>query len=238
MSNQIVTEKLSVTLKVYDPTTTANYRQYDEDFIHTKAYLHLASKLKFLCQSFERPITILDVGCGTGRYFHVLTHVDRLIALDYSENMLLQAQHPFREAEIPMDKIVFHQGNFYDFDFGNQSFDFIYSIGVLGEHTVFDEHVCNKLFKLLRPGGKLYFTVVDLQSRKSFKRKIMEALYPFTPIGIKRILDKRWETCYLTWTQLDNIVSKQGFEVYQIERYISEDPKWKGVHLECIATKL
>ncbi|MBS1781885.1 MAG: class I SAM-dependent methyltransferase [Bacteroidetes bacterium] len=237
MSNHIVTEKLAITLQVYDPATTVNYRQYDDKFIQTKAYLHLAGKLSNLCQSFERPIAMLDVGCGTGRYFHVLTNVDRLFAMDYSENMLVQAQHPFREAEISMDKIVFKQGNFYDFDFENQSFDFIYSIGVLGEHTVFDRHVCNKLFELLRPGGKLFFTVVDLEARKTFKRKIMESLYPFVPTSIKQILDKRWETCYLTWNQLENIVSKQGFKTYQIERYASEDPKWKGVHLECIATK-
>ena len=151
--------------------------------------------------------------------------------------MLQEAQNPFRREDVPVSEIELIHGNFYHHDFGERSFDFIYSVGVLGEHAPFDRHVCAKLHSLLQEGGKLYFTVVDIEPRKNLKRRFAEAAYPLLPSPVKRILDKRWETIYMTWEQLEDIVKQQGFSSYSIRRHIVDDPKWKGVHLECIALK-
>jgi hypothetical protein len=57
------------------------------------------------------------------------------------------------------------------------------------------------------------------------------------PSGIKSVLDKRWETLYMTYDQLDTLMKAVPFSSYRISRHIAQDPKWKGVHLECVATK-
>lgn len=223
--------------KVYNATHTSNYRKYDDEFIHTKAYAHIAGKIKELSSSFNRPISVLDVGCGTGRYFHAIHNLEALTGIDVSHNMLEEAKNPYGRTAIAISDIELIEGNFYNYDFGNRKFDFIYSVGVLGEHAPFDEHTCHKLKSLLKDGGKLFFTNVDIEPRKNAKRKLAETIYPLLPKNIKAVLDKRWETCYMTWTQLENIVRKEQFSSYEISRYASEDPKWDGVHLECVAIK-
>ncbi|HRO42978.1 MAG TPA: class I SAM-dependent methyltransferase [Flavipsychrobacter sp.] len=234
-AKNLVQQALLENEKVYDTDMSNSYRNYDEEFVHTKAYEHIAGKIKELTQSFPYQISVLDVGCGTGRYFHILQNLKELTGIDVSGNMLQKAKKPFRRADIPLEDIKLIEGNFYDYDFGNKKFDFIYSIGVLGEHTVFDKHVCRKLRSLLNYSGKIFFSVVDIEPRKNTKRKLAEAAYPLMPKSMKQIFDKRWQTCYMTYKQLDDIVKTERFSSYEIDRYVSEDPLWEGVHLECTA---
>lgn len=223
--------------QVYTETMTTGYRKYDAEFIHTKAYQHFSSLIKETLKTLPTPVSVLDVGCGTGRYFHVLTNIASLTGIDVSENMLKEAANPYKREDVPVDEIKLIHSNFYFHDFGNEKFDFIYSIGVLGEHAIFDAHTRDKLFYLLNKGGKLVFSVVDLEPRKNWKRKLAETLYPLLPKSLKSALDKRWKICYMTWAQLDEMMKAGQFSHYEIKRYASEDPKWEGVHLECIATK-
>ncbi|HTM66317.1 MAG TPA: class I SAM-dependent methyltransferase [Flavipsychrobacter sp.] len=236
-SNNLVTQRLVENKKNYHPDMCSSYRKYDEQFIHTKAYMHYAGQIRRLTEDFRRPISVLDVGCGTGRYFHALRNLQGLTGIDVSPNMLAQAQDPFQRENIALQHIELIEGNFYDYDFGGVQFDFIYSVGVLGEHTVFDKHVCAKLYALLKDGGRLFFTTVDIEPRKNLKRKLAEAIYPLMAKNIKRIFDKRWETCYMNYDQLDEIMRNGEFSSFTISRYVSEDPSWKGVHLDCFATK-
>lgn len=223
--------------RLYDQAMTSGYRKYDEVFPTTNSYKHLAGIITHLSTSFGHSISVLDVGCGTGRYFHCLRNLKELTGIDVSHYMLLEARDPYKRSVIPLDSISLIEGNFYTHNFGNEKFDFIYSVGVLGEHAVFDQSVADKLFSLLRDGGKLFFTVVDIEPRKNLKRKAAEALYPFLPKKVRNILDQRWETLYMSYAQLDNIMKKTAFTNYTILQHLSEDPKWKGAHLECIAEK-
>lgn len=234
---ELVQQSLLENERVYDVGMSTNYRKYDEAFVHTKAYTHIAGKISRLSGSFKRPISVLDVGCGTGRYFHTLNNLNELVGIDVSANMLREARNPYRKADVANASIELIQGNFYNYNFGDRKFDFIYSIGVLGEHTVFDQHVCHKLYSLLADNGVLLFSVVDIEPRKNFKRRMAEALYPFLPIRLQKVLDNRWATCYMTYEELDDIMKGENFTSHEIERYVSEDPLWEGVHLECIAYK-
>jgi SAM-dependent methyltransferase len=236
-ANALMQQSLLLNEKVYDLGMSTNYRRYDEEFVHTPAYAHIAGKITSVISEFSSPISVLDVGCGTGRYFHTLKNASEILGIDVSGNMLLEAKNPFRKSEIAHTRISLIEGNFYNYDFGDRKFDFIYSVGVLGEHTVFDQHVCHKLFSLLKEGGKLFFSVVDIEPRKDWKRKMAERIYPMLPSNLKKVLDKRWETCYMTYTQLDEIMKREAFSDYTIERYVSEDPLWVGVHLECVARR-
>jgi len=63
-------------------------------------------------------------------------------------------------------------------------FDFIYSIGVFGEHAAWDLATCNRLFYWLAPGGKLFVTLVDVFSQfgaMSRQRRFAESVNLFLP---------------------------------------------------------
>src|SRR5436305_1908196 len=83
----------------------AKYRSDDEVEVTTEHHRHLRGILTTLSSSFGRPINVLDVGCGTGRYFYCLKNVASLLGLDISEEMLKIAEHPVRQADISAKRI-------------------------------------------------------------------------------------------------------------------------------------
>ena len=119
-------------------------------------------------------------------------------------------------------------------------FDLIYSIGVFGEVVPWDLPTCNRLFDTLKPGGKLFFTVVDVFSKypdMSRKRRIAETVNLILPSLYRRKLRARLGTFYMTEGELIGIFKKSKFEKFQISRHVSTARLWKGAHYECLATK-
>jgi len=152
--------------------------------------------------------------------------------------MIKEAKNPVLKDKIQADYINLICGNVFEVNIAPFSLDFIYSIGVLGEHSPLDLNICNKLFAWLKPGGKLFFTVVDIFSKsKSLKRKIAEFLYPLLPSIWKKKLSKRWECFYMTNRELEEVMKNSKFCQYKISRYVSNSSLWKGAHYECIAKK-
>lgn len=225
---------------LYDQVYSRRYRQNDQLGIHSENHKHICNILKDISSSFGHKISVLDLGCGTGRYFHCLRNVERLTGIDISPHMLEEARNPVTKEEIRIDHIDLICANIFEVDIATQSFDFIYSNGVLGEHSPFDLYICNKLFDLLKPGGKLFFTVVDISSKlqpKSLKRQVAEIVYPLLPSIWKRKLGQRWKPFYITDIELKEIMESSKFTQYKISKHLSTSPQWKGAHYECIAIK-
>src|SRR5437868_160758 len=58
------------------------YRSDDEIEVTSANHRRLESILTLISSSFRHPIRALDVGCGTGRYFHCLRNTERLVGMD------------------------------------------------------------------------------------------------------------------------------------------------------------
>lgn len=226
------------TIHLYDRSYSENYRHFDDIYINTPDYAHFVPLLTEITEEFNRPIKVLEVGCGTGRYFHALKNTAELTGIDISGPMLELAKQPLLGHEVKIPLINLIEGSVFDHDFGKEQFDFIYSIGVLGEHAPFTQDICTKLYDLLTDEGTLYFTVVDIADRKDFKRRLAESAYPLLPGKIKSVLDKRWETNYMTYKELDTMMSASKFDEYNIKTYRAEGGGWVGSHLECFANKV
>src|SRR5688572_3242890 len=140
----------------------AKYRNDDEIEVTSPHHQRLASRLAAISASFDRPISVLDVGCGTGRFFYCLNNVDQLVGMDISPEMLEAAKQPVNASRITARKIQVIQGNIFFASFAPQSFDFIYSFGMFGHGCPVTKEVCDKLHSWLVPGGQLYFDTVDL----------------------------------------------------------------------------
>jgi SAM-dependent methyltransferase len=120
----------------YNHEYAVGYRRSDDRGVDGPTHTDFGDLLTETCLSFAHSISVLDLACGTGRYFHHLRNVQRLIGIDISLDMLMQARHPVRE-EVLQAKPKLICSNLADFECPDATFDLIYAIGVLGEFGCF-----------------------------------------------------------------------------------------------------
>lgn len=236
-------EEAGESLKTSYARVAARYRCDDEIEVTTEHHRHLKGILYRLSSSFGRSISVLDAGCGTGRYFNCLKHVERLVGVDLSEEMLKIAENPVRREDISAEAIELKCGNIYLQDFPSESFDLIYSMGMFGNGCPVTVDLCNKFYDWLAPGGKLFFDTVDVATLPFIRRvrqRIRAGIYPLLPQAGKRMLDKRaGGTPFfgLDKKGLEDIMYATRFSNVSVSSHVCQSPLWRGVHLECSASK-
>jgi SAM-dependent methyltransferase len=162
---------------LYDDSYADQYRAHDETLPGTPTAARLDEWLRGVCERFDAPIDVLDLGCGTGRYFHALANVRRLVGIDVSRPMLERARRPIGGVAVTGDLVTLVEGDFLVHDFEAGEFDLVYSIGVLAEHSPLDEALAARVARWLRRGGRFAFTAVHLASPsvpRSLKRRAAE----------------------------------------------------------------
>src|SRR5262249_8976452 len=80
--------------ELYNGSYADRYRDYDDRLRGGALVTRFGNWLRSVCDRFSAPIDALDLGCGTGRYFHALRGVRRLVGIDVSEPMLKRALTP------------------------------------------------------------------------------------------------------------------------------------------------
>lgn len=219
------------------------YRRDDEIEITTELHRHLKGILESLTSSFGRPISVLDLGCGTGRYFHCLRNVRHLVGLDVSEEMLRIAAEPVRAEEVTIETIELLCQNAFMAKFPPGTFDVIYSLGMFGNGCPVTVDICNRFHDWLAPGGQLFFNALSIETipfSRRLRRSVRNGLYPWLPGKIKRVLDAREAPVPffgLGKRKLHSILRTSRFSEFSIASYPSDSQLWRGVHLECRAMK-
>lgn len=179
---------------LYDDGYARKYRDRDEALLQEATYQDFIAWLQQVCDRFTQPIDVLDLGCGTGRYFWGVKHAASLVGFDASTAMLAEARHPIREDQISASSIALVQGDLATHAFPNQSFDLVYSIGVLAEHVPLDASLVSRVWSWLKPGGRFAFTTVDPQSPdvpQTLQRRLASLALPVAPGSLGRALHHR-----------------------------------------------
>jgi SAM-dependent methyltransferase len=172
--------------ELYGDAYARRSRGHDDAIRDGELMTRFGGWLRGICDRVGRDIDVLDLGCGTGRYFHSLRHVRRLVGIDVARPMLDRARHPVGAPAIPVE---FIEGDFLAHDFGVGQFDLVYAIGALAEHSPFDEAVAARVRRWLKPGGRFAFTVVHPLSfsvPRILKRRLAEALLPISGGALRR----------------------------------------------------
>lgn len=228
---------------LYNQAYSRQYRENDEEAIRGDEGKHTTETLRTLSESFARDIAILDLGCGTGRYFHCLRRVAKLTGIDISPHMLAHAKTPIRaeQLDISPDRIELICGDILTLNITEETFDLIYAIGVLAQHSPLTVELCNKLRALLTPGGKLFFTAVDVASqrkRRTLKRRLAERAVRVLPASpLKQAIERKLTSFYVSEDGLNKILGNSDFTDYAIHRRVSLCRFWEGAYFECLATK-
>jgi SAM-dependent methyltransferase len=180
---------------LYDNAYARRYRHRDEELEHLSSNQQLLAWLGGVCDRFDRPIDVLDLGCGTGRYFWGLRRVRSLVGLDASAAMLEEARHPVHGDRLSGVPITLVQGDAMTHAFPTGSFDLVYSIGVLAEHVPLDRPVVNRVHQWLRPGGRFAFTTVHPESAsvtRTAGRRSAAAALQLLPAAVTSALHRRY----------------------------------------------
>ena len=219
------------------------YRRDDEIEVYTDHHCWIWKTLSDLSGSFGRTIAALDVGCGSGRYFHCLKNVWRLVGVDISPEMLAAARHPVRESLICTRKIELICKSLRTVSFPEGSFDFIYSLGMFGYGCSIDVSVVNKLHGWLAPDGLLFFDMTDVASLSAnarLRRTIKACMRSFLPGRLQRILFHHVDYLPLyaaTRSQLLSLMRSSSFADFRVHPRLRSSPCWGDRRLECVAAK-
>jgi SAM-dependent methyltransferase len=219
------------------------YRHDDEIEIQSTNHRRLWAILRGISLSFPSPATVLDAGCGTGRYFHCLENVDQLVGVDVSPDMLKAAEHPVLSDQVSANRIDLRCENIFRSSFAPGTFDFIYSLGMFGNGCPVTLDICKRFFDWLKPGGKLFFdalSVTSLPLRIRVRRGARRVAYALLPGRIKRRLDERearMPLFALSKSDLEELMEATHFTSVHICRQACDSPLWDGIHLECVALR-
>ena len=215
------------------------YRHDDEIEARSENHRRLGGNLRRICRSFARPIRVLEVGCGTGRYFHWLENTALLVGTDISAEMLKRAAHPVCADEITAEEIRLVRGSVYEMEFEPGAFDFIYSLGVFGYGAAVTPELCARLHRWLAPGGWLYFDAIEIPHRATRKDRLRERIYPLLPASVRRRLDARQAVPVVRHTReaVRAAMIAAGFSDLVLASNHCRSPLWNGVHLECSGGK-
>jgi SAM-dependent methyltransferase len=239
MNHQTVEE----TIKAGYREATSQYRRDDEIEVTTLNHRRISATLREICGSFSHAINALDVGCGTGRYFHCLTNVDELTGMDITGEMLSAANNPVRREQISVRNIRLLRANIYSAEFPPGSFHLIYSLGMFGNGCPVTPELCNRFYDWLVPGGVLFFNTVDVAGLPLWyraRRRARRIIYPWLIRRWQALLDTREARhpfCGLDRSGLEEILRASRFREFEVRSRVCESPLWSGRHLECIATR-
>ncbi len=235
---------VNYTLSVFDKTGARHYREVDECMLQSASHRHYCQVLAGLSAGFERRISVLDAGCGSGRFFHCLRNVRHLLGVDMSPHMLDQARDPVRRAELDIETIELRTADICRLELPERSFDLIYSIGVLGEYSPINAATLSNFFRLLEPGGKLFVTAVDTCSRLQMPESTQPTLmrrglrkgFPLLPPPARQALNRRFRSYYVAEEEMRALLQASQFTDFTITRY-HHTSGWPGIHFDCLAQR-
>ena len=229
--------------RIYDRAAARRYRDQDEVAL-TKggSKRHYCEILERLTKSFDRKIDVLDAGCGTGRYFQCLRNVRRLVGVDISEPMIEEARNPVARGRLDVESIELHVGDVSSLNLPPAGFDFICSLGVIGEFAPVDAALLDTFARLLKDDGVLFFTAVDTHSRTSVPdrdppllRRAVRKLFPYLAPSVREALNKRLAPHYLSRNELAGRLGASPFASFDITSYEHPPGGWAGAHFDAIA---
>jgi 2-polyprenyl-3-methyl-5-hydroxy-6-metoxy-1,4-benzoquinol methylase len=150
---------------------------------------------------------VLDIGCGIGNQTLLLAQkCGHITGVDINSEFITKARW-FTEQIGDKVNVDFEHRRLEEIHFPSDSFDFIFSICVL-EHIPDHESILQEVKRILKPGGRLFFSVDSLSAIES-----------------KRLIDIHKKKCsvqkYYTQNELRNLLEGMGFadvDVYPIFR--------------------
>lgn len=163
--------------------------------------------LKIFKQNLKSKMIVLDAGCGNGNYLidELRTKIDWAVGVDLDSK--------FTSKNICLDEIVI--SDLADLAFESGSFDAILSLWVF-EHIQHPEKVFSELYRVLKPGGILLFSVPNSKYALIRVKRVLEIIQVDKIINTL-LFGRRSESIFPTYYRasskkvLKRLLEKAGF---------------------------
>lgn len=187
-------------------------KSYNERY--TVNYLNRIEKSLLDIASNHKIFSILEAGCGTGRWLNALSGLNKnLFGLDYSFGMLKIAS-----SENRISNLV--NGNACFLPFSEHSFDMIFCVNAI-HHFPYKEKFFSEAYKVLSKNGVLCIYGVDPYADKNwfvydyFDNVYEKDLERFPSLGKLRILCNRFNLIPDEQSVIEHIyIERTGEEVF------------------------
>lgn len=166
---------------------------------------HLESGIR---RHFAKGARLLHCGCGSGQVDMRLHEDYRINALDISDGALRLYANNNPQAE------SYRHGSIYDIPSPDNSFDGVYSLGVMEHFTREEiERIIRQMARVTRPGGTVLFlwphqrasSVITLKAVHALRRKVAGADSDLHPPEISLMPGKDWAEALLSGLGLEMV---------------------------------
>lgn len=154
-------------------------------------------RVKMLTTHLKPKDSVLEIGCGTGYFTREIAKTGAMVtAIDISPELLQIAKE-----EIPDTNVTFLLENAYELSFNDLTFDSIVGSSVL--HHLEIAKAIQEMFRVLKPGGSIFFTEPNMMNPQIALQKNIPALK-------RKLGDSPDETAFFRWS-LRKLLLKSGF---------------------------
>ena len=193
-----------------------------------KYYKELTDYVNFLFSKYHYS-NLLEEGSGSGRSSILLnSSIDKTL-LDISQDALEYAKHISRKFNI--ENVKFVVGDIFQLPFKEQTFDFIWSIGVIEHYNILDiQDVFKEAIRVTKPNGMIAFGVPNFYSGPILKAWTLKYM-PKSVQGYRLGTENFYKGKVLRNTLAD-AAKKEGRDIEYLEaRYFGnplpvESPIW------------
>jgi len=138
--------------KVSESKPALYYERFDTRLLNDRPLVASLLAEAFEAVFPERVGELLDVGCGTGFYFPLLSrHAESITGIDLSTAMLAEAEHLIAAENLSNCRVV--AGSALDLPFADESIDVVHSWDFLHHLSNLSRGLA-EIHRVLKPGGR------------------------------------------------------------------------------------
>lgn len=173
--------------------------------------LRWARRVKMLSNHLGSGMRVLELGCGTGYFTRELARSGAdIVAVDVSPELLEIAQ-----ADCPAENVRYELQNACALSYPESEFDSVVGSSVL--HHLEIEEALREIYRVLRPGGTIYFTEPNMLNPQI-------AIQKNVPWVKRKLGDSPDETAFFRWP-LRRLLENTGFRDARIDAFDFLHPK-------------
>jgi len=170
-----------------------------------------ARRVKMLSSHLKPGMTVLELGCGTGSFTRELARSGAdVVAIDVSPELLEMAK-----ANCSAPNVQYQIQNAYALSYSEGAFDSVVGSSVL--HHLEVEKALRGAYRLLKPGGTIYFTEPNMLNPQI-------AIQKNVPWIKRKLGDSPDETAFFRWP-LWRLLERTGYRDVRIDPFDFLHPK-------------